>query len=162
MSQKSITQEIQELQAMTVPELVEQYESVFGKPPRVKHREWLWRRIAWRIQEQRFGGLSQVARRKLDELIAELDLPLGRDRVVRGSLETPGRSSDPIPGTTLVRDWKGIEVRATKAEGGWEHDGTVYRSLSALVKAVTGSHCSGRAWFGLKPNKRSKHRSTQR
>ena len=50
---------------------------IFGKRPAgLKHREWLWRRIAWKIQEQRFGGLSTVAKRRLDELIADLDLPL--------------------------------------------------------------------------------------
>lgn len=86
-------------------------------------------------------------------------MSLGRERTVRGSLESTGQTGDPPSGTTLVREWKGIEVRATKTDGGWEHDDTVYRSLSALVKAVTGSHCSGRAWFGLKPRKKAQQRN---
>ena len=63
---KSIPEEIAELRAMKVAELVERYEAVFGTPPRVKHRDWLWRRVAWKIQEQKYGGLSIVARRRLD------------------------------------------------------------------------------------------------
>ncbi len=149
MKQRTITEEIQELRAMPVPDLVARYEAAFGKPPRVKHREWLWRRIAWKLQEQRFGGLSEVAKRRLDELIAELDLPLHGARVGRGQLGGRGRPGDPPIGTTLSRVWKGTEIRATAVEGGWEYEGVVYRSLSAAVKAITGSHASGPAWFGL-------------
>ncbi len=148
---KSITQEIAELRAMGVPELVERYEAVHGKPPRVKHRDWLWRRIAWKVQEQRFGGLSEVAKRRLDELIAELELPLGQ-RTVNGKVAR-SRPGDPPLGTTLTRVWKGQDVRTTAVEGGWEHDGVVHRSLSAVAKAVTGSHWNGRLLFGLTKRK---------
>ena len=151
---KSIPQEIAALRAMAVPELVERYEAVFGKPPRVKHREHMWKRIAWRIQEQRFGGLSQVAKRRLDELIAEIELPLGQ-RTVNGKVAR-SRPGDPPVGTTLTRVWKGHEVRATAVEGGWEHDGVAYRSLSAVAKAVTGSHWNGRLFFGLTPRRRAR------
>jgi Protein of unknown function (DUF2924) len=145
---KTIAQEIQELRAMTVADLVERYEALHGRPPRVKNREHLWRRCAWKLQEQRFGGLSQVAKRRLDELIAELDLPLGNGRTVR--TEAP-RTNDPIAGTTLTRVWKGREVQATKVEGGWECDGVVHGSLSAVARAVTGSRWNGKLFFGVTP-----------
>ena len=99
MKQKSIPQEIEELRRMSVPELVNRYEEVFGKPPRAKHKDWLWRRIAWKVQEQRFGGLSTVARKRLDELIGELDLPLTGGRTVRAKV--PSRNSDPVVGTII-------------------------------------------------------------
>ena len=152
---KSITQEITALRAMAVPELVKRYEDVYGKPPRVKHRDWLWRRIAWKIQEQRFGGLSTVAKKRLDELIAELDLPLNGERTVRGKVNGRGTASDPVVGTVLVRKWREQEIHVTRTEEGWEHDGVLHRSLSAVAKAVTGSHVSGPAWFGLVPRKRA-------
>ena len=138
---------------MAVPDLVDRYETVFGKPPRVKHKDWLWRRIAWKIQEQRFGGLSEVAKRRLDELIAELDLPLTGERTVHGRVNAATRHGQPVVGTTLARTWKGREIQATRTDQGWEHDGVVYRSLSAVVKAATGSHASGPAWFGIKRRK---------
>ena len=152
---KPIPEEIAELRAMKVPELVDRYEAVFGKPARTKHREWLWRRVAWKIQEQRFGGLSEVAKRRLDELIAELDLHLAEGRTVGGGVRGRRRRGDPVVGTTLVREWRGQEIHATRTEEGWEHDGVVHRSLSAVAKAVTGSHVSGPAWFGLVPRKRA-------
>ena len=149
-TQKSVTKEILELRQMRVPELIERYELAFGKSPRVKHREWLWRKIAWKIQEQRFGGLSQTARQRLDELIADLDIPLTRERVVCGTIQAAPKPRQPVLGTTLVREWRGIQVQATAVDGGWEHDGALFNSLSALAKAVTGSHMSGPAFFGLK------------
>ena len=150
MARKSIAREIQKLRAMAVPELVDRYEDVYGKPPRVKHRDWLWRRIAWKLQEQRYGGLSTIAKRRLDELIEELDVPLvGGGRKVRGPVGRPHRAGEPGVGTTLTRVWKGREILTTAVEGGWEHEGIVHRSLSAVAKAVTGSHWNGRLFFGL-------------
>ena len=146
---KSVATIINELRAMPVSDLVIEYESAFGKPPRVKHREWLWRKIAWRIQEQRFGGLSSVAMKRLDELIADLDIPL-----TTGSTATGKIRSGPITGTTVRRVWKGIEIETVRIEGGWEYDGRVYRSLSAVAKAVTGAHWNGKLFFGL--SRRSK------
>ncbi len=149
---RSIACEMQELRAMPVCDLVNRYETAFGRPPRVRHQNWLWRRIAWRIQEQRYGGLSTVARRRLDELVADMDVPLGRDQTVRGKVgrQKPG---DPPLGTTLVREWRGQEIQATRVESGWEHEGIVHRSLSAVAKAVTGSHWNGKLFFGLTKRK---------
>ena len=38
---------------------------------------------------------------------------------------------------------------------GFEYDGEVYRSLSAVAKAVTGSHWNGHLFFGLTTQTRS-------
>ena len=153
---KPITEIIAELRGAPVAELAERYEEVFATPPRVKHREWLWRRIAWKIQEQRFGGLSEVARRRLDLLIGELDLPLNGERTVRGKVSRSTKPGDPPLGTTLTRTWRGTEIQTTAVEGGWEYDGVVHRSLSAVAKAVTGSHWNGRLFFGLKSRRRAR------
>ncbi len=147
---KPIAEEIEELRTMSVAELAPRYEEVFGRPPRVKHREWLWKRIAWKVQEQRFGGLSDVAKRRIDELIAEMDLPLGDDRrTVAGALRRPERPDGPAVGTTLVRRWHGHDVHVRVVEGGYEHEGVIHKSLSATARAITGSHWNGRLFFGL-------------
>ncbi len=145
---KPIAEEIAELRGLRVPDLVVRYEAVYGKPPRVKHREHLWRRIAWKVQEQRFGGLSGAAKRKLDGLIAEIDMPLVTENT---QLKKPIQRVDGEPqlGTVLVRLWRDQEIHATRTDQGWEHNGVVYRSLTAVAKAVTGSHWNGRLFFGL-------------
>ena len=153
-TQVTVAEEIQELRRMTVPELVAKYEELHGKPPRSKNRSWLWKRCAWRLQEQRFGGLSSTAKKRLEELIAEIDLPIAhRGKTVAGPLPRSSRPGLPAVGTILTRQWRGNEVRVTVVEDGVEHEGVVYRSLSAVAKAITGSHCSGPAWFGLAKRK---------
>src|SRR2546428_11919499 len=108
---KEIEVEIDGLRRMTVPELLKRYEDLFGKPARVKNREHLWKRCAWKIQEARYGGLSKVAKSRLEELIAEIDLPLTeKERTVSGILAKPRKPSDPPVGTVLVRDWHGKKI----------------------------------------------------
>jgi DUF2924 family protein len=142
---RTIPEELADLRAMNVAELVERYVEVFGKAPRCKQPTWMFRKIAWEIPARRFGGLSKRAMARLEELMAEIDIPLGG---VRGPL-TPRREKRTALGTSVTRVWKGREVTATAVEGGWAHEGAVYRSLSAVAKHVTGSHWNGKLFFGL-------------
>jgi hypothetical protein len=152
---RTIPEEIDELRAMDVASLVARYEAVFGRPPRVKHREFLWKRIAWKIQEQRFGGLSDAAKRRLDELIAEIDLPLSETRrSATGRLVSAPKRNQPAVGTTITREWRGQQIAVRVVEGGFEWEGVPYRSLSAVAKAVTGAHWNGNLFFGIGGPKR--------
>ena len=55
----------------------------------------------------------------------------------------------PIPGTLITREYKGelLEVRVRR--DGFDYEGEVYKSLSAVAKHITGSHCSGYHFFRL-------------
>ena len=68
----TITQQIRELQNLTATQLSERYEDLFGKPPHVRNKAFLQRRVAWKIQELEFGGLSEPAKERLDDLIAQI------------------------------------------------------------------------------------------
>lgn len=151
---KSMTEEIAELRALAVPDLVARYTALFEHPPRIRHRVWLWKRIAWKLQERRTGGLSRLAKHRLERLIAEIEFPPAETMVAESGRTAPppacaNRNGVPAPGTVLVRQWRGREVRAVVLPTGVEIDGIVYRTLSAAAKAITGSHCSGPRWFGL-------------
>lgn len=147
---RSMTKEISELRAMNAHELAEKYEELFGKKPRIKHREWLWKRLAWKIQEQRFGGLPDVSRRHLSVLMKEIELPIQpKKRSHTGQRRVPKTPNQLAVGTTLTRTWHGHEYRATVLENGIEYDGVVYRSLSAVAKEITGSKWNGRLFWGL-------------
>jgi hypothetical protein len=152
-----IPREIEKLRAMKVPGLVERYREVFDKEPRVKHKAWLWKRIAWKIQEQKYGGLSRAAQRRLEELIAEIDLPIKEhQRSVTGAKLRPEKLGEPMVGTILVRKWREQEIRVVVLENGYEWNDVVYRSLSAVAKAVTGSHWNGRLFFRLTERRKAK------
>ena len=146
----TIAEEVAELRALPAAELTKRYVEVFGREPRIRHRAYLWKRLAWKAQEARLGGLSEVAKARLEELIGQLDLPLQeRNRTVSGRLRGGRRAGQKL-GTTLTREWRGQQISVTIVEGGFEHGGVVYKSLSAVAKVVTGSHWNGRLFFNLR------------
>jgi len=147
---KTIVEEINELRSMAVSDLVTRYEEVFAKPPRIKNRDHLWRRIAWKIQEQRFGGLPGPARRTLNALMGEIELPDQMIRKAGTAHAAPQRPGRPAIGTTLVRAWHDREYRVRVMENGFELDGVVHKSLSAVAKAITGQAWNGSLFFHLK------------
>jgi hypothetical protein len=148
----SIEQEIAALDGLSTPELAGRYAELRGKPPRTRHRRWLQRRVAHLLQERALGGLSVAARRRLDALAAELELPFDRPE------EAPRRGGNGAlsPGTTLVREWRGQAIRVAVLEGSFEWDGRRFGSLTAVAMAITGQHMSGPRFFAVaKPGRPS-------
>jgi hypothetical protein len=52
-----------------------------------------------------------------------------------------------LPGTILTRWYKGQTLKVQVLRHGFEYDSQVYKSLSAVAKAITGSHTSGFLFF---------------
>ena len=55
----------------------------------------------------------------------------------------------PVPGTLLTRLYKGRQIQVQVLAQGFEYEGTVYSSLSAVATAITGSHLNGYRFFHL-------------
>ena len=146
----TITQQVRALQSMTPAQLAERYIALFGKPPRTLNKAFLQRQVAWKLQERELGGLSDRGKSRLAELIAEIDLPISDG----AKLKTSPAVARPEPitpavGTTLVRRWRDQDLRVEVRAGGFEWCGTIYSSLSAVAKAITGASWNGRLFFGL-------------
>ena len=71
----------------------------------------------------------------------------------QGPPRTEQGLTSPTGEVGLARPYKGTTILVTVGEEGFEHEGILYRSLSAVAKAVTGSHCSGHRFFGLTNSK---------
>jgi Protein of unknown function (DUF2924) len=134
--------QIAALKTKSTVELRGMWRELFGQEPPALGRRYLEDRLAFRVQELHFGGLSDRARRKLDALADQLDLKAARRR-------DPGL---PIAGTRLVREWKGVEHVVTVREQDFAYDGRPYRSLSAIAREVAGSRWNGWLFFGLRPH----------
>ncbi|QEL20675.1 DUF2924 domain-containing protein [Limnoglobus roseus] len=152
---------IAELPRLTVLQLRAKYAEAHGEPTRAANKGWLVRRIAWRLQANAAGGLTERALRRAAELANDADLrlnpPRGRaaasdaaEPVVR-TLPFAADARLPPPGTILTRAYKGTVVRVQVLTAGFEYDGEAYPSLSAVAKAVTGSHVNGFHFFRLGP-----------
>src|SRR6266481_1294592 len=104
-------------------------------PPAGLSKNLLGRMIAWRLQEQAFGGLDRESLTFLDGLARHGGLP--RRRLKSGSV--------------LVRDYRGQRHTVTVAADGFEWQGTTYASLSAIARTITGTAWSGPRFFALRP-----------
>ena len=156
----AVRQEIEGLRHMTVGQLKDKYREVFGEDSRSNHKQFLFRRVAWRIQANAEGGLSERARRRALEIANDADL---RIRAPKNFLKVEvdkGQASEsrvspiadprlPTPGTLLVRRYQEKDVVVRVRQDGFECDGRLYPSLSAAVREATGTRWNGFTFFGL-------------
>ena len=143
-----LSEEIAALTQMSGTVLRQRYAELFGDPTQVGNRAWLVRRIAWRLQAQAEGGLSERARRRAAELANEADLRYNPPPAQTNGTP-PALARLPAPGHVLTRLYKGRTLEVTVLKRGFEYQGTLYPSLSAVAKAITGSHCNGYLFFRL-------------
>jgi hypothetical protein len=159
----NITHELAALRRMTPQQLRQRYVEVFGEQASTKNKGWLLRRIAWRLQCLAEGDLSERARQRAAELANDADLrttpPKGKadddatadagQPTQTRTLKFPANDRLPPPGTIITRLYKGQTLQVQILAKGFEHDGQVFASLSAVAKHVTGSHCNGYLFFRI-------------
>ena len=140
--ENSVLAQLAALPSKTTPELKQLWRDLYDREPPPYNKPFLVKRLAYRIQELAYGGLSARAEAKLKELVEE------EDRRLKG--KQPVRKGDrPIAGTRLIREWQGVEHCATVLDDGFEYQGRRYKSLSAIARAITGTRWNGPAFFGL-------------
>lgn len=153
--QRSIEEQLAELTRLETSELQIRFTELFGEPVTTHHRLWLLRRIAWRLQAQAEGDLSERARQRAAELANDADLrlspPKARQADVDATAIAPIRRDPrlPMPGTILTRPYKGTTVQVKVLADGFQYEGKTYKSLSAVAAAISGSHANGYLFFGL-------------
>jgi len=150
-----VAAQLQALQGLGTAELRRKYRELFGEDTTSYNREYLFKRIAWRLQEQAYGGLSDRATRRLEALVDESLIrqrpPAGFQPAAAAGPTTTSRTGSRSlrVGKVLRRQYKGREIEVTILEHGVQHDGVLYTSLTAAARAITGTHTSGRLFFGL-------------
>ncbi len=161
MSKLDIAKEVAGLEQMTVGQLQDRYAEVFGEPVRSRHRAYLIRRIAWRLQANAEGGLSERALRRAEELADIADVRVTppkwapsakrRGETDAGVAQIPVATDPRLPsaGVAITRKYKGQTITVTVLSDGFEYEGERYRSLTAVAKAITGSHVNGFRFFKL-------------
>ena len=150
-----LTAQIAALQEMTVGQLAERYREVIGVPSRSRNKRYLQKRIAWQIQADADGGLSQRALDRIEELAplapVRWRVPLGQVEVEPvPKMAITGRDPRlPEPGTTISRIYKGQEHQVTVHGADFEYAGKRFKSLSKVAKEITGTNWNGYGFFKL-------------
>lgn len=130
---------------------------LLSSPP-AYNRTFIIKRLAYRIQELAYGGLSEETHAKMREILDAHGFDENAcDLTVRQTRrEKMRRAETPVTGTRLVREWNGRRYEVIVVSGGFEYEGRLYRSLTAITKVITGTHWNGRAFFGLRNHNRKK------
>jgi hypothetical protein len=164
--QLNIVNEVAALERLGVGQLRQRFAELFGEATHASNRTWLVKRIAWRMQALAEGDLSERARQRAAELARDADLRLNPPQLQTTAptatpepvrIPAPADPRLPPPGTILTRPYKGQLVQVHVLTDGFAYAGRVYASLSAVAKAITGSHCNGFHFFrnSLNHNKES-------
>jgi hypothetical protein len=156
----NIAKEVRAMEKCTVRELRKQYADVFGEATNASNKNWLIKRIAWRMQSNVEGDISKRARNRALEIANDADLRMSPppdapkpkaqpQRTVTSKVSIEHDDRLPPPGSQLKRTYKGQLYICTVREDGFEYEGEFFKSLTAVAKAITGQHCSGYAFFKL-------------
>jgi len=126
-----------EIAAMDRDDMIASWQRIFDRDPPARLATVMMRKIlAYEVQCRTLGGLAAKDRRGLAAIASG-----------RGVSDAVPRST--AIGTGLVREWNGRLYRVQVVDGGYEMDGVIYRSLSAVAKKITGTAWSGPRFFGL-------------
>jgi hypothetical protein len=139
--QRTVAAQVAELARLPMSELWSMWDRYFPRRPEHPNRAHVESRIAYKLQEEAFGGLALEIKHRLESIGA---------RHSKIKLRRKSREFDFAPGTVLLREWDDRAHRVTVTpEGSFLYEGLTFKSLTAVARHITGAHCSGPQFFGL-------------
>jgi len=130
------------LRGFSLQQLLEMWQKLYKKAaPQGIRREIMVPFMAYKIQENAYGGLKPAVRTELRRIAQALERKCA-------STAPPIRSKI-RPGTRLLRRWRGEMHEVFVTELGYEYRGATYRSLSKIACKITDTRWSGPVFFGL-------------
>ncbi|MCX6632908.1 MAG: DUF2924 domain-containing protein [Candidatus Solibacter sp.] len=156
----AIAAEVARLATLTVPELRARHVELFGEPAKSHHKEFLARQMAWRVQAEAEGGLPEETRQLALALAREAPLRTRIESAAAGAVTQSERTVTtrlapnhdarlPMPGSLLVKEHKGQTHVVKVLDNGFDYNGQLYRSLSAIAREITGTKWNGFLFFGI-------------
>jgi hypothetical protein len=156
--EENISEQILSLLSATLPEIQEQHEALFNvaKAP-CANKPYLIKKIAYKLQETAYGGLSDETKMQIIDFIEKYD-PIN-NKALRPQVVSAGKNVVsipfmrdkrlPIPGTVIHKKYKGQDIHVKVLDKGFEYKDKYYKSLTAIVLELTGAHWNGFSFFNL-------------
>ncbi|WP_054075404.1 DUF2924 domain-containing protein [Comamonas testosteroni] len=139
----SVASQIARLPDLSMQEIKHLWQRLFGRDTPTHNRQFLERRIAYRLQEVEF--------RKVDTNLLERNKRRIASLVETGKVKKRDRDYRPAAGTILTREYQGVEHHVIVTQDGqYDFQGRMYPSLSMIAREITGTRWSGPLFFGLK------------
>ena len=139
----TVLSQLAALKGASAVDLRAQWRKLFDSEPPPYNRRFLESRLAYRIQELAYGGLSRDTLERLRAMAKQYDGKTPTERKTRPVHR-------PITGTQLIREWQGISHCVTVRADDFEYLGRPYKSLSSVAHEITGTKWNGWIFFGLK------------
>jgi hypothetical protein len=140
---QSVTAQIAGLPELPMTEIKSLWLKLFGSENPTHNRQFLERRIAYKLQEMEFRKLGASTLDRNKRRIQSI--------VETGKVKKRDRDYCPMAGTVLTREYQGIKYQVTAtADGQYDYEGRMYPSLSMIAREITGTRWSGPLFFGLK------------
>jgi hypothetical protein len=156
---RAVIATIEELPQLKVAALQKRYRELFGEESKSSNKQFLFRRIAFRLQANAEGDLSERARRRALEIADDRDLRVRAPKEFVALPKTGSVGVDrtrppkdyrlPAPGALLTRRVGDRQIVVKVLRDGFEFESRRYRSLSAIAREVTGTRWNGLLFFGL-------------
>lgn len=139
----SVVAQIAGLSDLPMAEIKRIWARLFRAEAPTHNRQFLERRIAYKLQEIEF--------RKDDRNLLERNQRRITALVEKGKLSKRDRDVRPVAGTVLSREYQGVLYHVSvTADSQYQFDGRIYPSLSVIAREITGTRWSGPLFFGLK------------
>ena len=157
----NITKEVANMERLSVGALCERYREVFGEDTKARNKQWLIKRIAWKLQANEEGDISERARKLAMEIAQSSDIrtsaPKIRTRPIEATFETattiitpPADGRLPVAGTVLMKNYKGRSIQVRVLPNSFEYEGEQYKTLTSIARIVTGQkNINGFQFFKL-------------
>lgn len=126
---RAVLSQLAALKGASAPVLKAKWRELFETEPLAYNRRFLESRLAYRIQELAYGGLSRETLERLRMMAKQYST---RDAVERKTRPI----HRPIVGTKLIREYQGIEHCVTVRVDDFDYLGRPYKSLSSIAREI--------------------------
>lgn len=167
MKKRSGLPAIGDLPRMSAPQLQAVHRELFGAEHPISNCQHLRRKIAWRLQATKDGGLPESVRQyaiaiargtelrsRISENASRRRAGVPLEETVTTTVVQTRDARLPMPGSLIVKQYKDQTVVVKVLDERFEYDGRRFTSLSAIAGEITGTRWNGFAFFGLEKEAR--------
>ena len=134
----SIIKQIIGLESKNTDDLTKLWSTFYDYEPMSYSKSYLISKIAYKIQELAYGGLSTETRKRMDQMSMNIN----------GSIVK--KKYKPLIGSKIIKEYRDKTHEIAVVDGGFAYEGEIFKSLSAVAQHITGTKWNGLVFFGIK------------
>lgn len=139
------------LKSLTTKELQNKWQEIFNVlAPKGYTKLYLIKELTWYFK---YNKLPSKLQNKINNLVDNYEKTKSVNTKKIKKFEV-------TIGTKFIREFKGEKYEVIAVDGGFNFNGKLYKTLSAVANVITGTHWNGKKFFGLLKPECSTHTTT--